>query len=503
MSLLTITLKLHKPSAVKRCIIDEAMADYTRAYEFLLQRARQEFEGLLASCKRQNGRLSAYSLSKWVGKDLGKELNRFNVQPFKDSLKLDFGMTMAGYLRLKTIKPGVSFPSPCPALPGEDVSGGTRPIYFCRYDRKRDYCIVYDEVRDRYFAKLHLLNCSRARPVGENLEGGRLAYVHKGGGVLARKKGKENFILVPLAFGKWQEQYLKRAVECPEILKTARLIKRGGEYFLSVSIDTMDVPKIETTSYMGVSRGLKNPVNYSINRGEGTVPERGSVTADKSSFHKGGLHKRELYRMANKIVELALKEKAQVIVEDLKEKGDRINWIGPDEVEFRPVLGCRLYNQLVEVLAYKLQGKGLPAPVKVSPVGIFHTCPQCGLNSRNNRFSRDMFICTACGTSLEIECLGSVNLADKLIKYRKSPVIIRTRRTAEGTVFYNDLLGLELECHRGSDYYLALQQEITGIMEETRASKREDLKKAAYDKRLSIIKKLEQKPDFMKMIQFE
>ena len=118
------------------------------------------------------------------------------------------------------------------------------------------------------------------------------------------------------------------------------------------------------------------------------------------------------------------------------------------EVDFgsgrnRSVLSKQHYRELEKVLNYKLELAGLSKPVKVSPFGIFSTCPKCGLNTKKSRSSKGMFLCISCGSAYHVRNLGSINLANKLIKYNQDDIRIKVVKEEEGIRLCNDILGVE------------------------------------------------------------
>lgn len=501
MGLRTITLKLHKPGKGKRKILDNAIARYNEAFRFLLGKACENPEEFRGGPGVKSGKYAALVLSKRIGKDTLAELNQFDVQPFKDSLKIDFGMTLAGYFKMRQARPETGFPA----------SAAPRPVYFCRYDARRCYSLLYDKDKDRFYAKLYLTNRRNARELTEGAgESGRLVYIggKGGGGESAEdRKKKETFIIVPLSFGRWQERILKEAVGNPECLRTARLYKRKDEYYLAVSIDAGDAESIGTVNYMGVSRGLRNKLNYTIVDKKGTPLTSGEISpgggtaisengGPAGSLGNGpgalnGMHDRHsikgrhnakahntqnriptnlLHTAANRIAEIAAAYKAAVIVQNLTEKGDGltriVNAAGADGPLCGPIYRIKDYNRLVSILEYKLPGKGLPKPVKVSSVDIYTTCRECGRNSKSNEVMNNMFICTTCGAAMDIEKLGSLNLAGKLISYSDSPIKIKVDRTRRGVMFSNKILGLKCCCDTPENGPEALRRELAGLIAE-------------------------------------
>ncbi len=438
MGLRTIRLKLHNPGAAKRDIINNAFINYNNAYNYLLQRAYAEIDTIKEVYRSPGDTYSTIRLSKWVDRDISAYINRFNIQPFKDSLKLDFGMTLAGYFAQKKSKPDLSFPE----LRKESVTmeERLRPIYFCRHDAKRCFCLLFDKENNKFFAKLFLMNTGFSKKRESFNFSRELTCITKDFESVKALK-KETFIIIPLSFGKWQLSMLMQAVEKPEILRTGRLIYSNGEYYLSLCIDLPEDNKIEPISFLGVSRGIEKAVNYTITDSKGQLLQNGSMSFDFTG--NPSEQSRNMFKLANKITDLAVKNKSMVILQNLTGKGDKLT-CNEDGKTIKPVLGCKQYNELVRIIDYKLPLKGLPEPAKVSSVDIFHRCSICGSNTRKNRFSQNRFLCTTCGFSSDLDSLGSLNLATKLLKYRNTPIKLKARRTMEGMYLQNELMGLEL-----------------------------------------------------------
>lgn len=542
MALRTIVLKLYKPSARKREIIDKAMYSYSRAYQYLLDRAATDIDHIEKEFRDEAGRYRASRIAKWIDRDIGRELNQFGIEPFKDSLKMDFSMTMSGYLSLKKIQADTGYPvaylswsrwegefnelinkydkgAICEvefekeALKLSKKAEALKPLFFCRSDTKRDYCLLYDEEKDRYYAKLYLMNVkSSDRQVVQAIGSKELRYIHKNGGMLEYTGKKERYILVPLAFGKWQESYLRKALESPGMIKTARLIKRDNEYFLSINIDIGEKERIKTSTYLGLARGLKSIVSYSVVDEEGQAASENSVglsvdieqnliNAGECSKTMDKIPDNLIHKLANRIVDIADEFKAQVIVEALLDKGDKLQWIGEDGQRWTPKLTCSRYNRLVEMLSYKLPERGLPPPVRVSPVGVFYSCPCCGLRSKDNRFSMDMFICIACGAAMDIERAGSLNLARKLVTYRKDALKVRAFKTPEGVKFINEDIGLEFNPSSPEECMEEFKGEIQRIIKDFYENMTNGIKDRNFKKKYSLIKKLEQSSNIINLIQ--
>lgn len=208
MGLKTIILKLYKPGKAKQRIIDEALLNYNEALQSLLSQAYPKLTEISRELKQTGKKYSPLTFSKWIDSDMSSKLNKFSVQPFKDSLKADFGNIIANYLRnsvsmagekddeLKSLSDAVQdcFDQECISDPYPEYNGfGYKrkdklyPIYFCRYDIKRSYCLLYDKVKDRFYVKLYLLNRANARSAC-NISGNKekLEFIYKRRGMQER-----------------------------------------------------------------------------------------------------------------------------------------------------------------------------------------------------------------------------------------------------------------------------------------------------------------------------
>jgi putative transposase len=501
----TINLKLHKPSSIKKKIIDEALINYNAAYRYLLLKAHNEIDCITDSCRDAYGKYRALSIARWVDKDTRKELSKFGIEPFKDSLELDFGMTLAGYLNYKENGHSIKYPLSNEFL--HEMKNGEnqalRPLYFCRYSTNRDYCLLYDSENGKYYAKLYLMNNKNKNKIMmKPSQGRRTEYISKSSKVLETSSSRVRFILIPLSFGKWQEEYLKIGLENPGIFKTARLQKKGSDYFLTVNLDMAEPVEINQASFMGVSRGFKKPLNFSVSDKDGNflksavIELPGIMKNIRNNFPMGSLHK-----IANSIVNEAVRNRALVVVEQLVNKGDRLQWENEEGKKFIPVLGCREYNLIVKLLEYKLPAQGLPAPVKVSSTEIFYTCPQCGMNTNRNRSSHDMFICTACGKTVEIEILGSINLSRRLADNKNKLIIIKAEKTDTGIKLINSELGLACNVESPLDITEILTIEISRLIKNFYSNIKEESVNKSFNKKISLIKKLQQCDDIIKMVE--
>lgn len=481
----TIELKLYKPSSSKRNVIDEALENYSRAYAYLMNKAYAEIDNIKENYKSSAGYYKTRDIVKWIDKETLKKLNRFSAEPFKDSIKLDFSAALAGLLNNKTAK----------SIDGMQMNFKERPIYFCRYSKNRNYSLLHDTKNNKYYAKLYLMNVKnekRKKAMGNYNR--KLDYIAHDKEPYIENDKKRSFIMVPLAFGRWQEEYLKEAISTPDILKTARLIKRNKEYYLAINIVRNVNEAPPPINYMGISRGMNKTINYTV------VDNRGSILLEGyesvSAFSKDKLN-----IIANSLVNIAYKNRCQVIVEKLTDKGDNLSYKDKQGRQYIPIINCSNYNSLHDIISNKLKANGMKSPIRVSAVRIFSTCPYCNHNSKANRFSNKILLCTSCGKTIEVEKAGSINLARKLIHYSSEKILIIVKKTNKGIVFINEEIGLKyyptnpFDCQK--EFMEAIDKIVTDFYDNLSLEKESE----NYKKKLSLIKRLEADKSNLKLVE--
>lgn len=522
----TIMLKLYKPGKGKKQVLDEAMLNYTEAFQYLLDKAKEDMDVITHECKTIKERYRSAYIKKWINEKYDKDLNIFSIEPFKDSIKIDFAATFCRYLNLKLRGDDSSCPSvhisdlilekqykqiTLQYINGEKTYLDTensinnlisksekfRPIFFCRYSSKRNYSLLFDADNNKYYAKIYLMNVkSDKRAEHKNSANNSLIYINKNKEIFNEKISKRCYLIFPLCFGKWQESYLKEALQNPEILKTARLIKKEDEYYLAVNIvkEAASLPK--PVNFMGVSRGITNLINYCVVDGEGN-----KIICDSQDLDYENITDNKLYEISNFLAEIAYKHKCQVIMEKLIDKGDGLIWEDKDGRNNVSKLSSPKYNQLLNIINYKISGMGLPEVVRVSPVDIFYTCPSCGNHSKANRFSEELIICTSCGTTMNIENAGSFNLARKLLRYSKDKIKIKVEETPHGVRFINKEIGLEYYPTNPYDCKYEFMEKIDEIIKKFYDNIDTESKFANFRKKLSLIKKLENDKNAFEVIE--
>ncbi|WP_066648883.1 zinc ribbon domain-containing protein [Christensenella timonensis] len=431
----TIALQIHKPTAEKRKVMDRAIGQYNDAMGYLLEHTKGYIPDIVDEMHSGASFLSR-RITALLSKELMDSLNDFGVQPFKDSLKLDYAMTMIAWIALRRSQKNARYPRLVregriadraihELLCSYDGGGiGRRaleaqlkklydglhmkkPILFGRYAKNRDYCLLYDEQKDRFYAKLYLMNVRDEGRRGGIMRGNScLRYVAGDGGLLEKDNKRERYLVLPLSFGKEQQKVLRQGLSDPSIFKTARLKEKNGKYYLLVNTAAAPAKSLPEKTFLGVTRSLVAAARYAV------VDQEGRLVAERTVRMPEAPSKNDFHTAAKQIVLAAQEHKSKIVSYHLGHMGDQLSREGR-----LACLTAGQFNKLMSMVSYKAELKGLARPVTVSPRGLFYTCPRCGANTLKNRFMQDKFLCVKCGFAGETESVGAANAARRLQKY--------------------------------------------------------------------------------------
>lgn len=487
----TITLQLYRPGAQKRRILDAALERYAGALQYLL--------GALAPAIEQYAHApnaTRAAAARLITPQTGCALARFAVEPFRDSLKADFANLVYTYAAQCKRRPAAR--APCIRLEEEEYrkeidrllarldSGeigenaaqrelerllsrldATRGIYFGRYSANREYCLLYDEEKERFYAKLTLLNAQNRVPAGEGAGRPMLRVVAPGLPFFRPKGQARRFLVLPLAFGQYQRQVLLRALEEPGVLRTARLYKKKGGYYLSISVAAFPGGIKETGACLGLSRAAGG-VRYAVRLPGGQIAREGWVPAGKGAAAAN--------RLAGEIAAVAAEFGALAALEKAGGKNDGL------PAFFEPAIPPADYEALARALQKKLPAMGLPAPVRFRAEGIFDVCPSCGARAKASHAGEKTFICVACGYACAAERVACLSLAARPGFYRSTKIPIESLPLPGGKVrFFNALLGLDL---------IAARKEGEAALREGLSRLAEDMEYQPNAKRYAMLQKL-------------
>jgi IS605 OrfB family transposase len=191
----------------------------------------------------------------------------------------------------------------------------------------------------------------------------------------------------------------------------------GYDFYIHAAFE-FQPPPVETVTFLGIDRGAAKLGAATLIDREGRLIESG-FDLDGSAFaaemrrfeariahlQKRGIQRSRRFSLrgkradavlgeyANRIVGIAEKNRSQIVIEDIRGK----------------VMGRFLkqsqFAKLQQMLTYKAERLGLPAPVEVPAAYTSQTCAQCGHKDAANRPKKDesgkalqdVFRCVACG----------------------------------------------------------------------------------------------------------
>lgn len=424
MGYLTLQLKIHRPSAVKRRVMAQAIEHYANALNDLTSRLWER----LAECVADGNVSGVGGLADATAMN---ELNRFGVQPFKDSIKAEF----MAFARASAVR-------------GKDL-GRFRPlkkrnVYFGRKSDSRDYCLLFDR-QGRFYVKMTLLNAGEALVGYRGEPRKELRCILPGlplcGGLM---RNKRRFVICPLSFGREAHALLKELIDDPTRLGTARLKERGGEFYLYVSVAAPNFKKPkETGCFLGIARG-NDGICWSLwNR----------FTDSGSAFEDGFFARESRYVMAKRILDLAEERGARIVYES---KGCRDD--GATTVFGTQALPWRDYARLCETLVYKAEWRGMISPVGVAANGMHFCCPACGSRTKHSLQREDVFLCIHCGTATEVRFAASRSLARRLDYYGNKKLVFSAKRSVAGMAVRQEVLGFSCTAEDEEAFLLELER---------------------------------------------
>lgn len=303
-----------------------------------------------------------------------------------------------------------------------------RPLTFEKY-RTTDGFMILDNGKGKLFAFLNLWGAKdkRARKLDIDMVDTRTGEQFK--------KKTSTGLLLPLCFGSHQLQGVREGQA-----KTAKLVKRGDRYFLMVSV-AFEVEARTPKYTLGIDRGIEEIATYVVRDESGKVVDKGSFSGVQLRNHQRRMEESQknnqkagkkciqgwsnyttnlIHNLANEIVKVADKYECQVVIENLdniKNNPKMKRTKGARKSNFRRMLSRQQYGRLEFMLEYKLKSKGLPPAKSVHPAFTSTTCPKCGHCEKENRLTRDTFLCKVCNYTEHADIVGAINIAGKWLHF--------------------------------------------------------------------------------------
>lgn len=460
---LTCVFKIHNPSVHKKKVMDNALLEYTIAYQSLLDYAQANYEhikkeGVFRSYSRKTGELLS---EKYTGKSIGALLPRVKANvhsSIKDSLIQDVAGNLASYFELVKDDERTSFPQgrnpfkeiddnaldnfiKCGASIDDYNQSRDRylhnskisymPLFFCGADgatKNRKFSLLMDTRQKRWFAVLYLLPAGHELGKSLGAKEGNLVRIDTGDVFISNSKCA---ILVPLEVGGngWQEhKFLEVAQNGYASVKTAYLVKSNNEYFLHIAFEFECAERYEPESYLGIDRGVFFSMAYAIVDKEGKIIKmvakddgfRGHViSSSKRVAHKQAQGKKVtaadykrresehlLHAFINDIINEAIAHKSMIVMEDLN-------------IRIKGKFYKSAWQKIYHILEYKCKLTGVP----LYKNGIWaayssQICIYCGALNKGRKRDGSPFVCPHCSASYNSDAGAGVNIARRVL-YRK------------------------------------------------------------------------------------
>ncbi|CNF49134.1 IS605 family transposase OrfB [Mycobacterium tuberculosis] len=206
------------------------------------------------------------------------------------------------------------------------------------------------------------------------------------------------------------------------------LVHRDGKWFLLATCDILEPDVYEPTDWVGVDRGIINLATTSDGdnhqgrrlsryrrwqarkRAELQAKRtRASARLPKKRARREARHARHVnHKISKQVVAVAARTGRGIALEDLSGIRGRVT-VPRDQ---RARLSSWPFHQLGAFIAYKARRTGVPF-IEVDPAYTSQRCPRCGHTARNNRPTRDHFMCRRCGLAGLADVVAGVNVRDR------------------------------------------------------------------------------------------
>ena len=213
------------------------------------------------------------------------------------------------------------------------------------------------------------------------------------------------------------------------------LLEKGGQIYLLAGVEVPEVEELSVTDFLAFDSGIVNIVTTS----DGENWSGGAVTARRKKNRllraklqsKGTKSAKRLLKkrsnkesrfvtdvnhcIAKKIVRSAKSTGRGIAHENLKGIRDRVQLSKPQRTE----LNSWAFAQLFEFVGYKARLAALPV-LSLNPAYSSQLCPSCATVGKQNRPSRDVFVCSSCGHTGPADLVAARNLREfALVEYPK------------------------------------------------------------------------------------
>ena len=214
------------------------------------------------------------------------------------------------------------------------------------------------------------------------------------------------------------------------VAKSAELVKIKGKFYLHVRLWVEPKETEEPSKTLGVARGIDHALCYALCNEEGVVLRTGVLDAPNEVTQQ-----EKEKRLMRAVFSLAEEHKARIVLANLITRNDRLDTFA------HPQLRVNEYNRMVQKICYLTEMRGMAPAVVVSARGLFLRCPHCGMVHAGNRMEQSIFLCVACGHMEQLETVGAINLAEKLVQYKRKKLDVFYKIHQTEVSFSMDRLG--------------------------------------------------------------
>ena len=207
------------------------------------------------------------------------------------------------------------------------------------------------------------------------------------------------------------------------------LILRNGKWFLNVTVDVPEEREQEAVGWLGIDLGLVNLAQSSDGRTFGDAKKvagirdrrwrqrkrlqaKGTKSAKRVLNRISGREHRFVgdvnHCVSKQICGVAKRTGRGIAMEDLRYIRERIRATRGQ----RRKLHSWAFADLQAKITYKSKLVGVPVKF-VDPRNTSRTCPTCGSVSKNNRPTRDLFVCQSCGFTADADTNAACNIAGR------------------------------------------------------------------------------------------
>lgn len=226
---------------------------------------------------------------------------------------------------------------------------------------------------------------------------------------------------IPVVMGDYQREM----IDGRKLRGEADLIYRDNKFYLHLAVEIPDVEVQEAFWHLGVDMGIKNiavdsdgtvwagnhlqNVRCRYDRLRAKLQAKGTKSAKrllKKRRHKEQRFARDVNHCISKQLILKAKDTGRgIALEDLTGIRDRVT-VRKSQRRIHSSWG---FYQLRMFIGYKAEMRGVPV-VHVDPRNTSRTCPRCGHVAKENRKTRDKFVCVSCGFAGPADHIAAINI---------------------------------------------------------------------------------------------